>query len=404
MSHFLKLGIGHPAAALVRAVQKSRLLPARWWRSTGSSAVFAALLLLQTTAHGIEAPKKMPPEQLPEDGPAVTITPTDETQFQQLLQRVTTFRNFRGLKIDAAAIDQIARGEADKAVASLSVVASQGSRDADIALVRIQHWCNTISSARPADPQAQIARLPKEFSPERASRAAGVIKAEAEFATRAKAGCSRARFDFGGIEDRLRAAADAGDPASATELSQFVRDPAKREAMLQAAISKNYGPAMYVAATNLLMAVQRGQTTENVGQIRELLKVAGRTIPKAKLDLANCMALGCDGHPADARTALAFGLDAARDGEPTAFLSMVQMPWGRQMPRTQLLAWQYFGDRLNEAGCMGDAYLVTSLGFARSIPGLERGQSAESLEAARSQAETFWKDNGERAKKENGCG
>src|SRR5688500_7370909 len=126
-------------------------------------------------------------------------------------------------------------------------------------------------------------------------------------------------------------------------------------------------------------------------------------MPKAKLDLANCMALGCDGHPADARTALAFGTDAARDGEPTAFLSMVRMPWGRQMPRVQLLAWQYFGDQLNEAGCMGDAYIVTSLGFAQSIPMLEKGQPTQVLDAAKSQAETLWKDNGERAKKENGC-
>jgi hypothetical protein len=367
------------------------------------SAALAALLLIQTSAHAIEAPQPPPSAEPQAEAPAAQITPTDETQFQQLLQRVTTFRNFRGLKIGAETIDQLARGEVDKAVASLGALANQGNRDADIALVRIQHWCNTVSSARPPDPQAQIARLPKEFTGERAARAAGVIKAEAEFSPRAKAGCSKARFDFGGIEARLRAAADAGDPASATELSQFVRDPARREAMLQAAMSKNYGPAMYVAATNLLVAVQRGQTTENVSKIRELLKTAGRTVPKAKLDLANCMALGCDGHPADARTALAFGLDAARDGEPTAFLSMVRMPWGRQMARTQMLAWQYFGDRLNEAGCMGDAYLLTSMGFAQSIPALEAGQPAQIVEAAKTQAETLWKDHGERAKKENGC-
>jgi hypothetical protein len=367
------------------------------------SAVLAALLLVQTSAHSIEAPKPATTLESEAAATPAQITPTDETNFQQLLQRVTTFRNFRGLNIGAETIDQLSRGEADKAVASLSALANQGNKNADIALVRIQHWCNTVSSARLPDTQAQIEKLPKEFSPERAARAAGVMKAEAEFIPRAKAGCSSARFDFGAIESRLRAAADAGDAASATELSKFVRDPAKREAMLQAAISKNYGPAMYVAATNLLVAVQRGETTENVSKIRELLKTAGRTLPRAKVDLANCMALGCDGHPADARTALAFGLDAARDGEPTAFLSMARMPWGRQMPRTQLLGWQYFGDRLNEAGCMGDAYIMTSLGFAQTIPALERGQPAQILEAAKTQADQLWKDSGERAKKENGC-
>lgn len=368
------------------------------------SAACAALLLIQVAAHAIEAPKQPPAPEPQAEPPAVQVTPTDETQFQQLLQRVATFRNMRGLNVSAEAIDQLARGDADQAVASLSALANQGNREANIALVRIQHWCNTVSSARPQDLQAQIAKVGKEFPPERAARAAGVIKAEAQFMIRARAGCSKANFDYRGIEARLRTAAQAGDAASATELSQFTRDPAKREAMLQAAISKNYAPAMYASATNLLIAVQRGQTTQNVSAIRELLKAAGRSLPKAKLDLANCMALGCDGHPADARTAQAFGLDAARDGEPSAFLSMVRMPWGRQLSRTQLLAWQHFGDRLNEAGCLGDAYVMTSLGFAQSIPMLEKGQPAQVLEAAKTQAESLWKDNSERAKKENGCG
>ena len=368
-----------------------------------SADLAAALLLIQGAAHAIEAPKQAPPPEAPPEAPPVTIAPTDETQFQQTLQRVTTFRNFRGLNVGDEVIDQLARGEAHKAVASLSTLAAQGSRDANIALVRIQHWCNSVSQARQQDWQAQLPQVAKQFPPERAPRIAGVLKAEAEFSPRAKQGCMQARFDFQSIEARLRAAADAGDAASATELAPFLRDPAKREALLQSAISKNYAPAMYAAASDLLVAVQRGQTTENVSKIRELLKTAGRSMPKAKTDLANCMSLGCDGHPADARTALAFGLDAARDGEPTAFISMVRMPWGRQMQRIQLLAWQYFGDRLNEAGCMGDAYIVTSLGFSQSIPMLEKGQPPQVLDAAKAQAETLWKDHGERAKKENGC-
>jgi len=375
----------------------------RSFHGTLSSAALAALLSFQGAVHAIEAPKQAPPPEAAPEAPPATVAPTDETQFQQTLQRVTTFRSFRGLTVSDEVIDQLARGEADKAVASLSALAAQGNRDANIALVRVQHWCNSVSQARQQDWQAQLPQVAKQFPPERAGRVAGVLKAQAEFSPRARTACSQARFDFGGIESRLRAAAEAGDPASATELAPFLRDPARREELIQTAISKNYAPAMYAAASNLLMAVQRGETTENVSKIRELLKTAGRSMPKAKLDLANCMSLGCDGHPADARTAQAFGLDAARDGEPTAFLSMVRMPWGRQMPRVQALAWQYFGDRLNEAGCMGDAYIVTSLGFAQSIPMLERGQPDQVLEAAKSQAEALWKDNGERAKKENGC-
>ncbi|MBL8271845.1 hypothetical protein [Steroidobacter sp.] len=372
-------------------------------QGTLRSAALAALLLLQVTAHAIEKPKQAPPPEAPPAPPPVTIAPTDETQFQQVLQRVSAFRSLRGLGVSDQVIEQLSRGEADQAVAALNTLAVQGNKQADIALVRVQHWCNTVTSARPTDWQAQLPQVGKQFPSDRAPRVAGLLKAEAEFGPKAKAGCQRARFDFGGIESRLRAAANSGDPASATELAQFARDPAKREALLQSAMSKNYPQAMYAAASNLLAAVQRGETTENVGKIREYLKVAGRAIPKAKLDLANCMAVGCDGHPADTRTALAFGTDAARDGEPTAFLSMARMPWGRQMPRVQMLAWQYFGDQLNEAGCLGDAYIATSLGFAQTIPMLERGQPPQVLEAAKTQAETLWNDNGARAKKENGC-
>lgn len=74
------------------------------------------------------------------------------------------------------------------------------------------------------------------------------------------------------------------------------------------------------------------------------------------------------------------------------------------MTRTQLLAWQYFGDRLNEAGCFGgEGYIPSSMGFSQSIPLLEKGQDSKLLADAKSQADTLWQQNGERAKKENGC-
>lgn len=308
----------------------------------------------------------------------------------------------RPLKVSSDVIDALARGAPAAAVASLSV-AAETSEDANIALVRIQHSCNRISSARLPDAQAQISKLSPALSEERAAKAAGVIHAEIEYIARARDSCAQARFDFGAIEARLRAAAQAGKPASAAELAQFVRDPKQRESLLQAAIDKRYAPALYTAATNLVMAVQRGQTTENVSSIRLWLKQAGPSIPKAKLDLANCMALGCDGHPADAASARAFGLDAARDGEPTAFLSIARMPWGARITRVEHLAWQYFGDRLNEAGCMGEAYIPSATMFAQTIAMLTKGQDPRLIEAGRAQAEEFWRDNGARAMKEQGC-
>jgi hypothetical protein len=369
------------------------------------AGVLAALWLATCAAHAIEVPKPQPEPEQPAQAPPpqLTITPTDERAFYEKVQRVTAYRSMRGLKIPAEVIAELGRGNADAAVAMLSRLAVEGNKEADIALVHVQHWCNSVSQQRAGDPKAQMAKLLKGQPEQRAARVAGVMYAEVEYMQRARASCSKARFDYTGIEARLRAAAETGDPASATELAQFLRDPAKREAMLQSAVQKNYPPAVYKVATNLLIAVQRGQTTENVSQIRELLKIAGRAIPRAKLDLANCMAVGCDGHPADALTARAFGMDAARDGEPTAFMSMVRMPWGARFTRPQMLSWQYFGDRLNEGGCIGDAYVPTTLAFGQTIALLERTASPTVLEEARKQGETLWAEHGVRAMKENGC-
>jgi len=365
----------------------------------------AAAIGVSSTALGIEAPKpQVAAPAAPTPAPArLPITPTDETAFYTVLQRVAHTRNFTGLSIPADVINALAQGDADVAIGKLSTQANSGKLPENIALVRLQHWCNRVANSRPADPQAQMNNLPPTFSPERASRAAGVLIAEEKYRVRARTSCGKAQFDFDAIESRLRTAAEKGDPASATELSQFVRDPQRREALLQAAVDKNFAPAVYTLATSRLMAVQRGETTENVASIRLLLKQAGRTLPKAKVDLANCMALGCDGHPADAAQAQAFGLDAARDGEPTAFLSIVRMPWARRLTRVQVLSWQYFGDRLNEAGCGGEAYVGQAIAFDQVIKALEKSADTKLLEAAKTEADSLWQSNSERARQEQGC-
>lgn len=365
-----------------------------------------ALWLAACVAQAIETPKpQAPPEEKQEEAPPpeVTVTPTDEREFYEKVQRVTAYRSLRGLTIPTGVIAAIGKGNGDIAVALLTNAANGGNNQANIALVHVQHWCSAIFQQRPGDPKALIAKLVKDQPPNRAARVAGVVYAELDYMKRAAEGCRKAKFDYTGIEARLRAAAAAGDPASATELAQFLRDPAKREEMLQTAAKANYPAANYKIATNLLIAVQRGQTTENVSRIRELLKIAGRAIPRAKLDLANCMAVGCDGHPADQLTARAFGIDAARDGEPTAFVSMVRMPWGARIPRPQLLAWQLFGDRLNESGCMGDQYIPTSLAFGQTIGMLTSVLDNADLEETKKQLDALWAEHGTRAMRENGC-
>lgn len=370
-----------------------------------AACIGVLLALYAATAGAIEGPKPAtaPPAAAAAPAAKVDVTPTDETAFYERLQYVTQHRNLNGLGIAEEVIRSLASGAIDTAVATLSSKSAAGNHNATIALVRIQHWCNRIGSTRLPDAQAQLTKLAPLLPAARLARAAGVFAAERPYQERARQGCGKAQFDYQAIETRLREAADAGDPASATEMAQFSRDPATRTALLQQAADKNFAPAMYALATNRLIAVQRGETTENVASIRLLFKQAGLTLSRAKVDLANCMARGCDGHPADASTAAAFGLDAARDGEPLAFLSMVRMPWGGRLHREQLLAWQYFGDRLNEAGCTGDGYVQNSVAFTQTIALLEKGQNAQLVGQAKTQAESLWRDNGARARKEQGC-
>ena len=363
------------------------------------SFLAAITTLCCSSAGSIEVPKSEA-TATPEAAPPAVV---DETAFYQTLHRSAQRRTMSGLRIPDEVILSLARGEADIAVASLSTAAAKGGNDENIALVRLQHWCNRVANAPAGDLQAQVDKLDAALPEDRRARAAGVLKEEARYRQTAAAGCRKAQFDYQGIERRLRAAAEAGDPASATELSQFLRDPARKQAMLKAAAAKNFAPALHALATQRLIAVQRNENTEDVASIRTMYKQAGRTMNKAKLELANCMAVGCDGYPADAAAAAAFGLDAARDGEPLAFLSMVRMGWGMRLTRTQLLAWQYFGDRLNEAGCSGDAYVSSLTSLNQTIKALEQGQDEKFITAARQQAEDFWRDHGQRAQKEQGC-
>jgi hypothetical protein len=366
------------------------------------SIVAIAALLSSISGLAIETPQSSAPPAQPAPGAAKPVAPTDQSAFYRRLQYSTHFVNLHDLSVPNDVLIALSQGHADVAVDTLEKLAAAGNAKANIALVRVQHWC--AGSVRPGDdPQKQIAALPKDLAPERASRAAGVINARTTFMAEAIKGCRNASFNYQQIEARLRSAADAGDPASATELAQFVRSPEQRDSLLKAAGAKNYAPAQYAIATQHLMAVQRGQTTQDVASIRLLLKQAGRSLARARVDLANCMALGCDGHPADAVTAQAFGVDAARDGEPIAFLSMPRMPWGYRLSRAQLLAWQMFGDRLNEQACFGDEYVGAVIAFAQTIKGLEREQDPTVLEQGRAAAETLWKDNAERVMKERGC-
>jgi hypothetical protein len=79
------------------------------------------------------------------------------------------------------------------------------------------------------------------------------------------------------------------------------------------------------------------------------------------------------------------------------------MPWGVQLTREQLLAWQYFGDRLNEAGCFGEHYEDLVPQFLDTTARLEKGQPQDVIKRGHDLADQYWTQFSPRAKREQGC-
>ena len=323
--------------------------------------------------------------------------------FVAHLEDVAHRQLFRGLGIDSSVIASLAQADFAGAVDGLAMGSAQGSQPSNIALIRLQHDCARIVQSPTTVSPAQLDKLRADLPEARATRIIAVLDAQNEYTKKAQASCRTARFDLRRIEATLKQAAEQGDVVSATELARYTGDATRREAMLVAAAAKNYAPAQHALAQSRVVRVQRGLSTENVASIRILLKQAGQTLPLAKLDFANCVAVGCDGHPADAPTAAVFGIDAARDGEAAAFPAMMRMPWRQRLKPEELIAWQYFGDRLNEAGCTGEGYIGAAIGFTQMLGQLEKNVRPDVVTAGKRLAERYWSDFGERAKKEQLC-
>src|SRR5690349_15474987 len=93
----------------------------------------------------IEAPKTETPPAAGQVSPAAVAPSADDKVFYETLRRSTVSRSLSGLKVSDTVVLQLARGSADAAVATLSVAASQGGTQENIALVRIQHWCTSMT-------------------------------------------------------------------------------------------------------------------------------------------------------------------------------------------------------------------------------------------------------------------
>lgn len=324
-------------------------------------------------------------------------------EFVMHLENVAHRQLFRGLDIDPKVMASLAQADFAGAVERLSTGAAQGSQPFNIALIRLQHECARLVQSPTTVNPAQLDKLRADLPEARATRIIAVLDAQNEYTPKAQASCRNARFDLRRIEATLKQSAEQGDVVSITELARYTGDAARREAMLVAAAAKNYAPAQHALAQSRVVGVQRGLSTENVASIRTLLKQAGQTLPLAKLDFANCVAVGCDGHPADAPTAAVFGIDAARDGEAAAFPAMMRMPWRQRLKPDELIAWQYFGDRLNEAGCGGEGYVGAAVNFAQMLGQLEKTVRPDVVAAGKQVADRYWNDFSERAKKEQLC-
>ena len=363
------------------------------------------LLLAMTPVHGIEAPSKSVPtaSSTAPNAPTYTVATTDSQTLHALLVRTAHRQRFANLKVDPAVVEAMARADIAGAVAQLSAKAAANDPATNIALIRVQHWCTRIPPRdRHRDPKL-LEQMRPQLSEAEATRLQQIVDLELDYESSALKSCQQAQFDYRLIEAQLRETADAGEPMSVTELARLETRPARVEELLQQAASKNYAPAQYALAMHRLIAVQRGEQTENVASIRVLLKQAGRSSSQAKLDLANCMALGCEGHPGDVAGAVVFGLDAARDGERDAYASIARMPWAARLPMEQRLAWQYFGQRLNEAGCFGDNYLPMVRLLRENVIAYEKAIGSQVREQAQKISEQYWQEYSARAQREQQC-
>jgi hypothetical protein len=326
----------------------------------------------------------------------------DADTFVARLVRVDRSQDLRGLDVPADSAATLARGDIPAAVQQLEALARDGSNAANVALVRTQHWCAFLGGKH-APLDKKEAAINQSLAPERAARTLDILHAQQTFTTRAAAACRKAPFDYRAIEQRMRAAASDGDAVSESELALFTRDAAQRTAYLEQAAAHGYAPAQHKLAVSRVIAVQRGETTENVKSIRMLLKQAGQSLPAAKVDLANCMATGCDGHPSDTATAAAFAIDAARDGDPSAYTAMLRMPWRSQMTAAEIAAWQMFAQRLNEHACMGTAYVDAAVSLANTLAQFEKALPPQELARAQALTERYWTEFSARARNEQRC-
>jgi hypothetical protein len=361
------------------------------------------LSLIASAASAIQSPSAPPPQKPPEAPAVINVQPADETALYTTIWRVTLKDTFRETPITDDVMQRLQADEIDTAVELLNKLADKGDENANLALVRLQKLCSAMSSLAGNANAEAMAKMVAQLPSERAARVLGMTQAQVARAKVVRDRCQRADFNFNVVGERLQRAAAAGKAASQFEASRYTNDPKQRMALLDSAVAQHYIPAMYALGAERLYAVQRGDSTENVSSIRALLKQAARDYPTAKVSLANCMALGCDGHPAEPANAAVFGVDAAKDGEPTVYVSMARMPWGVQLTREQLLGWQYFGDRLNEAGCLGQLYPTLVVQFVDIIGQLEKNQKPDVLKHGHELGDQYWTDFSARAKRQQGC-
>ena len=284
-----------------------------------------------------------------------------------------------------------------------SALAEQGSRKANIALVRIQHCCGSVAGGRRPDVNAQISKLSPDLPPDKAARVAGVIQAEADYMNRARAACRKATFDYRRYRSAAARAAEAGDPASATELAQFMRDPAKKKALLKAAADKNIRPRctpLRPSCWSPCSAARRPRTSARFASCssrraarcrkpRWIWRIAWRW---AATDIRPMRSL-----PAPSASML------RATASPMAFCSMVRMPWGSTHV-ARAAAGLAVLRRSTQRSRLHGRQLHRRCDQLRADDRDAREESGPAVAGSRHKlAEELWRDNEARAKKENNC-
>jgi hypothetical protein len=343
--------------------------------------------------------------------PTATLSEAD-AKFLALLQQTEFLvpfgfsSQFSGFVSDDTTLAEVAAGRVEETVSALEARAAAGDTDANAALAQLKD-CRLLESAieRAAGAAARVIGSPAVVATmpeERRKRMRLVADVRHHHFEEGLQSCRRARFNGPAIDQRLRAAAAAGDETSLWVMSAVPEYHDERMRSLAAAAMLGHVRAQYemgIAYRGGYTGAKRHGPKEKVW-----LELAAPKLPNAKEALAECYFEGCDGRQPDPDNGLRLLAEAALLGHGARVEQMRPVGAGEALPAEQRFALAEFRNRLNDSGCFGvSGYVRIGFDSWETEQLMQRSLSNFVQQQVRTLAEQYWRDHGASARSFLGC-